>query len=267
MELFRLAALRELARLRSLDQPIQFLVQALDHAAHVVDRLLHLFVVALVGGGNQLVDLARGNLRQNPVSLANRQQNRVEHGVDAAHNVGVGALELLRLAAIRQLAFLRCIRQPHQFLLQALEHSADVVDRLLHLFVIALVGMRDQLVDLARGNLCQNPVSLADGQQNRVEHLVDALDHGAIHARELARPAALRQTPLFRGLHQPQNLLRYQHRLVGRVVLHAVRAHQASVSIDLVAVAFPVFADSCRWHISFALSLGADLRADPGYDL
>ena len=86
--------------MRRLRQPYQFLLQALQHDGHVVDRLLHLFVVALVGLRDQLVDLAVRNLRQDAVAFADGQQNRVQHGVHAAHDIGVGALELLRLAAL-----------------------------------------------------------------------------------------------------------------------------------------------------------------------
>jgi hypothetical protein len=76
-------------------------------------------VVALVGLRDQLVDLAARNLGQDAVAFADGQQDRVQHGVDAAHDLGVGALELLRLAAVGELAFLRGLDQPRQFLLQA----------------------------------------------------------------------------------------------------------------------------------------------------
>ena len=54
-------------------------------------------------------------------------------------------------------------------LLQALQHHGYVVDGLLHLFVIAAVGLRDQFVDFARADLRQNAVTFADGQQDRIE--------------------------------------------------------------------------------------------------
>jgi hypothetical protein len=74
-------------------------------------------------------------------------------------------------------------------------HDGHVVDRHLHLFVVALVGLGDQLVDLAARDLRQDAVAFADGQQNRVQHLVDALDHLAMHAVEQRCLAALRETP------------------------------------------------------------------------
>ena len=43
--------------------------------------------------------------------------------VDAAHDLGIRALELFRLAALGELAFLRGFDQTRQFLLQALQHA------------------------------------------------------------------------------------------------------------------------------------------------
>ena len=97
---------------------------ALQDDGHVVDRLLHLFVVALVGLGDQFVDLAVGDLCQNAVAFADRQQDGIQHGVHAAHDLGIRALELFRLAAFGELPFSRSVGQAHQFLLQALQHRA-----------------------------------------------------------------------------------------------------------------------------------------------
>jgi two-component system chemotaxis sensor kinase CheA len=52
----------------------------------VIHGDLHFLVVALVGGGDQLVDFARGNLREDAVPFTNGQQNRVQHGIDAAYD-------------------------------------------------------------------------------------------------------------------------------------------------------------------------------------
>ena len=190
-----------------LDQARQFLLQTLQHDGHVVDRLLHLLVVALVGLGNQLVDLAVRNLRQNAVAFADGQQNRVEHGVHAAHDLGIRALELLRLAAIGELAVLRCLDQPRHLLLQALQNDGHVVDGHFHLFVVALVGLGDQLVDLAVGDLRQNAVAFADGQQNRVQHGVDAAHNLRVRALELFRLAAVGELAFLRRVGQPGHLL------------------------------------------------------------
>jgi hypothetical protein len=52
----------------------------------------------------------------------------------------------------------------------ALQHHGHVVDRLLHLFVVAVVGLRDQLVDLAGADLCQNTVAFTDRQQDGIQY-------------------------------------------------------------------------------------------------
>ena len=105
LKLFRLAAIGELAFFRSLGQARHFLLQALHYDRHIVDRLFHLFVVALVGLGNQLVDLAVGDLRQDAIAFANRQQNRVQHFVDALHDFAMDPIELLDPAALGETAF------------------------------------------------------------------------------------------------------------------------------------------------------------------
>ena len=130
-------------------------------------------------------------MRQNPVAFADRQQDGVEHGIDAAHDLGIGALELLRLATIRKLALAGGLGQTHQLLLQALQNQGHVVDGLLHLFVVALVGLRDKFVDLAVRYLGQNAVAFADRQQNGVEHGIDAAHDLGIGALELLRLAAI----------------------------------------------------------------------------
>ena len=78
-----------------------------------------------------------------------RADHGVQNVVDAAHDVAVRALELIVLAALGEFAFRRSLGQPGQFLLQTLQNQSDVVDGLLHLLVIALVGLGNQLVDLA----------------------------------------------------------------------------------------------------------------------
>ena len=55
--------------------------------------------------------------------------------------------------------------------------------------------------------LCQDPVAFADRQQDRVQHLVDALQYFAVCATELLRPASLSE-PTFAGcLDEAQDLL------------------------------------------------------------
>ena len=125
-------------------------MQPLQNLGHVVDRLLHLFVISFVGLRNQFVNLAVGDLNEDTVAFSDGQQNRVQHNIHAAHDLRIRALEVLRLAAIAELAFLRGFDQPSHFLLQPLRDDGHIVDGDLHLFVVAFVGCSDQLVDLAR---------------------------------------------------------------------------------------------------------------------
>ena len=126
-----------------------------------------------------------------------RRNHGIEDGIDAAHDVGVGALELILVAAFGQLSFLRRFGQAGQFLLQRLEDHGHVVDGLLHLFVVALVGLGDQLVDLAVGNLGQDAVAFADGQQDGIQHGVHAAHDVGIGALKLVGLAALGELSVF----------------------------------------------------------------------
>ena len=65
-----------------------------------------------------------------------------------------------------------------------LQNDANAVDVLLHLLVVALVGLGDQLIDLAVGDLVEDTIALADGQKNGVQHLVDAFDDLGVGALE-----------------------------------------------------------------------------------
>ena len=82
-----------------------------------------------------------------------------------------------------------------KFRLEFLQHRRDAVDVLLHLLMIALIGLGDQFVDLALGDLVEDAVALADRQQDGVEHFVGALDDLAIRAGERADIAALFELP------------------------------------------------------------------------
>ncbi len=87
LKLFRLATFRELSFFGRIGQTAQFLLQILQNTAHVVDGLLHLFVVAFVSVGNQLVDFAARNLGEDTIAFPDRQQDRVQHGVDAFRTI------------------------------------------------------------------------------------------------------------------------------------------------------------------------------------
>ena len=89
--------------------------------------------------------------------------------------------------------------------------KGHVVDRQLHLFVVALVGLGDQFVDPAVRDLRQDAVSLADREENRVEHFVDALDHFALNTIELNYPASLRQASFFGCIQETHDLLQNLH--------------------------------------------------------
>ena len=97
-----------------------------------------------------------------------------------------------------------------------MQHHAHVVDGLLHLFVIAFVGLGDQLVDLAVGDLRQDAVAFADGQQNGIQHPLMPCIIFAVGALELVRSAPLAQRPFPRRLDQPHDLLRDHQHLVSR---------------------------------------------------
>jgi len=93
--------------------------------------------------------------------------------------------------------------------------------------------LHDQLVDPAARNLGQDAIALADGQQDGIQHLVDALHHFAMGALKLVDLDTLVETALAGRLHQAQDLLGYPLQLVcgirsatrsgaprGRAVIH-----------------------------------------------
>ena len=96
-------------------------------------------MIALVGLGDQLVDLAVGNLGQNAVAFADGQQNRIQHGVHAANDFGICALELLPACRDRRAALPSRLRSAAPIPSAGPAERGHVVDGLLHLFVIALV--------------------------------------------------------------------------------------------------------------------------------
>ena len=207
-------------------------------------------MVAFVRLGDELIDFAVRDLGQNAIALADGQQNRIQHGVDAAHDLCVCALELLRFAAIRKLSFFGGFDQPRQLLLQSLGHNGHVVDRDLHLLVVAFVGLGDELVDLTVRDLSQNAIALADGQQNRVQHFVDALNDLAMKIVELGCPAALGEPSLLGRVHQPHDLLQHKYRIVVGWMRLDTRASVGCVPILAIsipgAMQLPVLVDQCR---------------------
>ena len=225
-------------------------MQALRDNSHVIDRDLHLFVVALVGLRDQLIDLAIGDLCQNPVALADGKQNRIQHGVDAAHNLRISTLELFRLAAIRKLSLTRGFDQSSELLLESLHHQRNIIDRDLHLFVVALIVLCDQLIDLATRNLGQHPIAFADGQQDGVEHLVDTLNHLALYAVKQRGLAAFRESAFLGCVHQPHDLIQNQCSVVFSRTLDARCSPPLLVTIAAIpsSVRFTLFMKHCCRH-------------------
>ena len=122
-------------------------------------------MITTVGLGNQLIDLAVGDLSKDAVAFSDGQEDGIEHFVDAPHDAGIGAGKLLRLATLTELAFMGGVGEPHHFLLQVLQHDSHVVDGDLHLLVVAFVGLRNQLIDLAIGDLRKDAVAFADREE------------------------------------------------------------------------------------------------------
>ncbi len=75
-------------------------------------------MVALVGVGNQLVDLAVGDLRQNAVAFADGQKDGIQHLVDALNQLPIRAVKDRRATSFGQPALLGCINKAHYFVEQ-----------------------------------------------------------------------------------------------------------------------------------------------------
>lgn len=67
--------------------------------------------------------------------------------------------------------------------------------------MVAFVGLGDEFVDPAGGDLCKDAVAFSDGQQNRVEHGVHALHHLALDSFKLFRPGPFGQAAFLRSLY------------------------------------------------------------------
>ncbi len=173
LEGIHVAALFELALVAVVDQLTHFRLEFLQDQRDVIDVLLHLLVIALVGLGDQFVDLSMRNLVEDAIAFADRQKNGVEHLIDAFEDLAIGALEGTHVAALFQHAFVAVFDQLAHFRMEFLQNERDAIDILLHLFMIALVGLGDQFVDLSVRDLIENTIAFTDRQENRVEQLVD----------------------------------------------------------------------------------------------
>ena len=156
--------------------------------------------VAVIGVRNRRRNIALADMVHILCGHVQRPDNRLENRVHAAHNLRIRALELVRFAALGKLSFLGCSGQAPKFLLQALQHDCHIVDRLLHLLVVALVGLRDQLIDLAGGDLRENAVAFRDRKQDRIQHGVHAQNDLGVCALELLRLAALAELAFLRRI-------------------------------------------------------------------
>ena len=85
------------------------------HEGDVVDRRLHVFMVALVDRGDRLADIAARNLRQHTVALGNGQHYRVHHVVYGFEHLASDTLEVLKPRSFIEPAFPCRFRQPEYF--------------------------------------------------------------------------------------------------------------------------------------------------------
>ena len=153
---------------------------------------------------------------------------------------------MLRLATLGKLSFFGRIGQPYHFLLQGLHDDGDVVDSHLHLFVVTLVVLLDEFVDLPARDLRQNPVPFPDWQQDRIQHCVHAFHHVVVRALELFGSGTFGQTTLLGRFDQAHDLLRNQQR--GRVF-----AGKRAVPPGSVGLRFSDCSSCCHSFISLKL--------------
>ena len=171
-------------------------------------------MVAAVGLADQLVDFAVRDLIEHAVALADRDQDGVEHLVDALDDLAVRALERRGVAALIELALAAELGQLAQFRLELLQHQRDPVDVLLHLLVVAAIGLHDQLIYLAVRDLVEHAVAFADRQQRGVEQLVDRRQQGFGVARSGLDVGARRQQAAADRLGQPLQFQQLQSSLM-----------------------------------------------------
>ena len=107
--------------------------------------------------------------------------------------------------------------------------------------MVALVGLGDQFVDLAFGDLRQNAVAFADRQQDGVQHFIHTLDQFAVRAIEQGGAPSLGQASLLGGIRQAHDLVQQGIAVVLRCNVFAV----LPVTV-ICAVRFAGFAYQCR---------------------
>ena len=111
-----LTALLQLALVAEVDQFRQFSLKALQYQGDVVDVLFHFLVIAVIGRGDQFIDLAAGHLIKDAVALADRQKDSVKQYVDVAEDFLEVAGGQSRIGAIGQTPLLDGVDQAADFI-------------------------------------------------------------------------------------------------------------------------------------------------------
>ena len=118
--------------------------------------------------------------------------------------------------------------------------------------MVALVGLGNQFVDLAVGDLGQDAVAFANRQQDGVQHFVDALHDFAIDPVKLVGPAALGETAIPGRVHQAHDFLRNQQHLAVPRFLRAARPAAGTMPVPTVArsvaLQLSAFVYNFSWH-------------------
>src|SRR5579872_605971 len=143
---------------------------------HAVDRILHPLVVTLALDGDLFAQIAPTDLPKDAIAFTDGHQDGVEHLVDTVDDLAENSLKAIGFAAFFQLSLLAVVDQLGEFGLKTLHDECNIIDVLLHLLMVALVGLGNQFVDPSGSDLAEDAVALADWQQDRIEHLVNALD-------------------------------------------------------------------------------------------
>ncbi len=149
-----------------------------------IDRILHALVIALAGDLHPLGQIAVADEAQHAIALGDRQDDRIQHAVDAGDQPGEIADEALHVAALAQLAGRGGGNQALDFTDDGAQIGAQRLDRLVDegllarkLFERGIEIAFAELLDAGHRHLLHGDVA--------GDHLVDALGHGAEIAAEL----------------------------------------------------------------------------------
>jgi len=145
-------------------------------------------MVALVSLDYQLIDLPSGNLRENTVAFADRDEDGVQHIIDTANDLGIRACKLFRLASLGQLSLLGGFGETLQFLLQTLLHFDDPNQTLGHRVVFRTNIDLDRQVALGDG-LGRRRL-LVDRVDGQIEVVLDGVKVAVVRIGDLGRDVA-----------------------------------------------------------------------------